>query len=471
MTSPRISLAFHGTAIHSSSVSSIEILENTLITVDQQGKITNCIRPISAHEVPSTLAHLDPSFPAPSVRYITFPSFLIPGFVDTHNHAPQYLQRGLGQGMHILDWLSAMTFPNEARFADPVYAQRLYARAVSAFLKQGITCASYYSSLHGPATRHLAEACLAQGQRALVGKCNMDRNSPPTYIEPSVEASLAETKACIEHIRHIDPIGSMVRPVLTPRFAISCTAPLLSGLGDLATSDPSLAIQTHFNEAQQEVDATLSLFPEFSTEAQLYEHFNLLGPRTILAHCTVMSPDDGTGEMATLKRLECGIAHCPIANTSVGGGFMAAPIRTFLDKGIKVGLGTDSGGGWSSSILDAIRMAIVVSNAREVQSGGVEKALSPDEVFYLATLGGARVVGLGDTVGKFEVGREFDALIVRPNEVLSKEGEVVSEANGVMTPVETDESWRSIWEKFLVSGDDRNIVEVFVKGRCVKAST
>lgn len=465
MATEQTPLAIHGTLIHSKNPTSIEILPDTLLLINANGTITHCIPNTPVNSASVALASINTSLPASSIRYIDPPSFLTPSFTDTHNHAPQYLQRGLGQGMHILDWLSTITFPNESRFSDPQYAQRMYTRLVSAFLKQGITTASYYASLHGPATRHLAEACLAQGQRALIGKCNMDRNSPPHYIEPSVDASLHETRECITHIRNLDPDGTTIRPVLTPRFAISCTAPLLQGLGQLATDDPTLAIQTHFNEAQQEIDATLSLFPEFTTEAQLYSHFHLLGPHTILAHCTIMPHDS---EFDTLKYLDCGVAHCPIANSTVGGGFMAAPIRKFLDRGIKVGLGTDSGGGWSSSILDAMRMAIVVSNAREVQTAGQEKALTLDEIFWLATRGGADVVGLADKVGGFEAGLEFDALVITPNEVLSKDGEVVEQRDGVMTPVEVGEGWRSVWEKFVVSGDDRNISEVYVRGMRVK---
>ena len=151
---------------------------------------------------------------------------------------------------------------------------------------------------------------------------------------------------------------------------------------------------------------------------------------------------------------------------------MAAPIRRFLDRGINVGLGTDSGGGFSSSILDAIRQAIVVSNAREAQSDGNEKSLSLDEVFYLATLGGAKVCGLGEKIGSFEVGKELDAMIVRPNLVLGEDSEgkeqVLRDDDGVMTPVEVGDDIRTVWEKWLVSGNDKNIAEVYVKGRRVK---
>ncbi|KAK5996018.1 putative guanine deaminase [Cladobotryum mycophilum] len=360
---------FHGTIIHSTSPANLHILENALLAISPPAPSSPCTQ--------------------------TSGQFLIPGFVDTHNHAPQWPQRGAGQGMQILDWLDEITFPNEARFRDAAYAKRTYGRLVSGMLRQGITTASYYSSLHGEGTRVLADTCLKRGQRALIGKCNMDRNSPDYYRDASAEESMQVTRDCISHIRTLDPSGQLIRP----------------SLGALATQDPSLAIQTHFNEAQQEIDATLSLFPGFTNEADLYHSLGLLTPRSILAHCTIMTPY----ETQKLASLDCGVAHCPTANMTVGGGFMASPIRSFLSHGIKVGLGTDSGGGYSSSMLDSMRHSLIASYARDAvfpKATEDAAALSLEEVFYLATVGGARVVGFGDEIGNFEVGKEFDAMVV-----------------------------------------------------------
>ena len=159
--------------------------------------------------------------------------------------------------------------------------------------------------------------------------------------------------------------------------------------------------------------------------------------------------------MERLKQVNCGIAHCPISNTTMLE-FMIAPIREYLRRGIKVGLGTDSGGGYSSSMLEVMKQAFLVSNARQTMTGGKDPALSLEECFYLATLGGAHVCGLGDKVGSFEVGKKFDALVID------------TEVDGVMTPVEEEDSRYVVWEKFLMTGDDRNIVKVYVNGKVVK---
>ncbi|KAI1750509.1 hypothetical protein F4782DRAFT_246742 [Xylaria castorea] len=445
---------FHGTLIHCLGLDQLEIIENGLIIANPDGVISSSAKSVPRESVQQHLTSLGLSEPQYDVYYLERGQFLIPGFVDTHNHAPQWAQRGLGQSMHILDWLDKVTFPNEARFRDPDYARRVYTSCVDGFLQQGITTASYYGSMHAEATKILADLCLEKGQRAFVGKCNMNRNAPDYYRDATVESSLSDTRDCIAHMRRIDPEGKLVKYVLTPRFAITCEDALLAGLGEIAKSDPDLPIQTHFNEAEQEMSFTKTLFPTFDNEVDLYNHFGLLTKRSILAHCCYVSEY----ELGRLKELDCGVAHCPISNMTVGGGFMAAPVRTFLQRGMKVGLGTDSGGGFSSSILDAMRQALVASNAKEVMSQGKDEGLSIDEVFYLATLGGARVCCLEEKIGNFATGKEFDALLIDSK----------SSKPGIMTMIEEQDNMKTIFDKFIMTGDDRNIKKVFVRGRQVK---
>lgn len=451
--------AIYGTAIYVANPTYMHLFihQQAFIIIDTTGTITHTYRAIRDDEINLGSIKEEHNLTEDQIIRLTPGQFFIPGFVDTHNHAPQWMQRGLGQGMHILDWLSEVTFPNEAKFADEGYARTVYPRLVKGMLRQGVTTASYYGSLHGEATRILADTCLEMGQRAFIGKCNMDRNSPDYYRDASSSESLEVTEECITHIRKIDPEGHLLNHVLTPRFAISCTPELLQGLGEIAKQNPDLPIQTHFNEAQQEIDATLDLFPAFTNEVDLYSHYNLLTPRTILAHCTIMTDD----ETQRLKDLDCGVAHCPTANMTVGGGFMAAPVRDFLRRRIKVGLGTDSGGGFSSSMLDAMRHALIASFAREAATGGKDKGLSIEEVFYMATLGGATVMGLGDKTGSFMVGKDFDVVVV----------DVTDRMGGVNAPMEEGDSDRTMFDKFIMTGDDRNIVKVFVKGKVVYERT
>ncbi|KAG6002353.1 hypothetical protein E4U43_001134, partial [Claviceps pusilla] len=462
-TRPRAAQAFHGTIIHSTSPTGLSILEDALLIVEPAGTIAT-LRPSTAvDDIPAILSsvRLPPDLP---VRRLSHGQFLIPGFVDTHHHAPQWLHRGQGQGLHILEWLDQVAFPHEARFHDVSHARRVYSQVVAGMLRQGVTTASYYASKHGAATKILADICLRRGQRALVGKCNMSRNAPSYYRDDDHEESLAVTRDVIHHILALDPAGALVRPVLTPRFAICCDPDLLSGLGELAARYPTMPIQTHFNESQQEKAATLALFPQFANEADLYHHYGLLNHRSILAHCTVMTDY----EARRLADLACGVAHCPTANMTVGGGFMAAPIKDFLRRGIKVGLGTDSGGGYSSSMLNAMQHALVASFARDVldhddrmdntttatAAAATSAALSLPEVFHMATLGGAQVLGLAREIGNFDQGKQFDALVI----------DMGPSRGGVNAPLEHADAARTVLDKFVMTGDDRNIVSVYVRG-------
>lgn len=447
-------LAFHGTVIHSRSLNELEILHDCFVLVDKAGKIQALqadVPPDQINSIVTEHGYAPDVFP---VKHLRRGEFLCPGFVDTHNHAPQWAQRGVGRGETLMDWLNKVTFAHEAKFADPDYARRMYSSCVAGFLRQGITTASYYGSHHGQATKILAEVCFEKGQRALVGKCNMNRNAPEWYRDSSVSESLRETRDLIQHVQNLDPNNQLVKAVLTPRFAISCEPDLLAGIGAIAQDHPDLPIQTHFNEAQQEIQFTRQLFPEFRTEADLYKRFGLLNDRSILAHCIFLEEE----EIDVLKDLRCGVSHCPISNTTMQE-FMVAPVREYLRRGIKVGLGTDSGGGHSSSMLDIMKQAFVVSNARQTMSQGRDPALSLKEGFFLGTLGGAQVCGLDDRVGNFAVGKDFDALEIHTGDL---------EAPGVMTPVEEEDSTFVIFEKFLMTGDDRNIAKVYVSGRSVK---
>lgn len=281
----------------------------------------------------------------------------------------------------------------------------------------------------------------------------MTREAPGWYVEDGdAEEVVEETRGFVGDVKEMERESQgLVRPVITPRFAISCHDDVLRGLGQLVTEFPDVPVQTHFNEAKDEIEYTKTLFPQFRHETDLYESFELLTPRTILAHCIFLQDE----EMSRLQELGCGIAHCPIANTTIGP-FMVAPVREYLRRGMKVGLGTDSGGGYSSSMLEVMKMAFVVSNAQCTASHGADEVLSIEEGLYLATLGGARVCGLEGRVGNFEVGKEFDALVVDTG------------PDGVMSPVEEGDRIRAVLEKFLMTGDDRNIVRVFVRGRVVK---
>lgn len=157
----------------------------------------------------------------------------------------------------------------------------------------------------------------------------MDSNPLYDYVEPSASISIDATNALISHIRSL-PSPRLVEPILTPRFAISCSGSLMSKLGDIASADSSLRIQTHISENPEEVRQTLKLFPEASSYADVYDRHGLLGPRTILAHAVHLEED----EIALVKERDAGVSHCPTSNFNLRSGI--CPVGKLIDHGIKV---------------------------------------------------------------------------------------------------------------------------------------
>lgn len=161
----------------------------------------------------------------------------------------------------------------------------------------------------------------------------MDRNAPDFYLNGiDCSRSLEEARETIRYIKSLN--NPLVQPIVTPRFAISCTEKLLRGLGDLAGEDPAhpLHIQTHISENRAEIEFTAELFPNHSSYAQIYADTGLLRQTTILAHGCYLTP----GELDLIKKADAGISHCPTSNFHLSSG--VANVAEWLNMGIKVGL-------------------------------------------------------------------------------------------------------------------------------------
>ncbi|KAL4954275.1 hypothetical protein BDW69DRAFT_142383 [Aspergillus filifer] len=433
--------------------------------------------------------------------------FFFPGFIDTHIHAPQYPNSGLFGSSTLLDWLERYTFPLESSMSNLNTARKAYSTVISRTLSHGTTYASYFATIHVDATNLLADLAFEKGQRALVGRVCMDNPNfcPDYYIDGSEEGqgSTRKTEETISHIHKIDPEGTLVKPIVTPRFVPTCTPASLTSLGVLASRyDPPLHIQTHISENLNEVSLVRGLFPgdDTPTYASVYDKFSLLTKRTILAHAVHLTPS----EQDLIASRQSKISHCPASNSALGSGL--APVRALLEKGITVGLGTDVSGGYSPSILEAVRQACLVSRLlrhakksvgseegstvlaapksssssesgelvdHEPESGNVSKkkkegyeVLSVEESLYLATRGGAAVVDMPKDLGAFEVGMFFDTQLIRLDAPVSLSSEEIVEGS---SPVDVFgwESWVEKVHKWVWTGDDRNVRCVWVGGRLV----
>ncbi|KAK0210958.1 hypothetical protein DFS33DRAFT_1296586 [Desarmillaria ectypa] len=456
---------YYGSVINPVSLTLYQVLPRCLLAVGATGCVEWLIEDVEDSLVQERMGQMGCLDNA--VIPLKETEFIIPGFIDTHTHAPQFPNIGSGQQYELLDWLSNITFPMEAKFADLDFAQRTYSSVVRRIINNGTTTCCYYGTLHLEATKLLADIIKSYGQRAFVGKCSMDRNCPDYYVEPSAEASIDATESLIAHIRSLNSDHTqepLVQPILTPRFAISCSSPLLASLGKLASSDASLRIQTHISENQSEVEFTKELFPECSSYAHVYDSFGLLRSNTVLAHAIHLEPQ----EMDLIAQRKAGISHCPTSNFNLSSG--VAPVGKFLDRGIKVGLGTDVSGGYSPSILNSVQTASIAAKVIAMQakrskptSGNFsDRQLSVATLLYLATLGGAEVCDLRERVGSFSPGKSFDALIVN---VSDKGGNPGIWGAGAEKKGKT--ALEDMLERFLFCGDDRNISRVFIQGRLV----
>ena len=337
---------------------------------------------------------------------------LVPGFVDLHIHAPQWPQLGTGYDVPLDKWLFEYTFPTEAAFSDTDYAQEVWSDMVPTLLANGTTTAVYYGSIHVAATTELARACISHGQRAWVGRTAMDHpeGTPDYYRDASAIEAVAASQRSIDEIEALDDPHDLVRPIITPRFIPACTDELLAELGTLAQQSGHL-IQTHCSENDWEHGYVLDRHGMSDTAS--LDRFGLLRESTVLAHGCLLGADD----LKTIAAREAGVAHCPLSNIYFGGAVF--PLRRALDAGVRVGLGTDIAGGPTASLLANAARAVDVSRHLEngvdgqiedTERGVDDSRIDATTAFYLATLGGANV--LGAPVGLIEPGRRFDAVVI-----------------------------------------------------------
>lgn len=326
---------------------------------------------------------------------------IIPGLIDLHVHAPQYTFRGLGMDLELIDWLNTHTFKEEAKYGQSEYAEKAYEIFVNDLMKSATTRACIFGTIHTEATLKLMEMLENRGFKGYVGKVNMDRNSPEELCEENADVSVQRT---IEWIEEAKRRFHKIKPILAPRFIPTCSDSLMKNLAELQEKY-QLPMQSHLSENIGEINWVQELCPNTKFYGEAYEQFGMFGNRypSVMAHC-VHSTDE---EMQLMAKRNVFIAHCPQSNTNLSSG--VAPIRKYLDMGIKMGLGSDVAGGFDLSILRAMADAVQVSKLRWRLLDTSLAPLKVEEVFYLATKGGGQFFG---KVGSFEEGFEFDAVVL-----------------------------------------------------------
>lgn len=361
-------------------------------------------------------------------------NLLIPAMNDVHVHAPQYRNQGIAMDLELLPWLQNYTFPEESKYADTAYAERMYRRFVHDLWRFGTMRSTIFATIHLESTRLLMNLIKENGMGALVGKTVMNQNCPETLCE-TIEDAIANNEALIAEFNQPK---ALVRPIITPRFVPSCTSEMLKVCGKLAQKH-QIPVQSHLSENLSEIAWVKELEPESRHYGDAYNRYGLFGQTpTVMAHCVWTDGD----ELEMMKQNHVMVAHCPTSNFNLGSGM--APIRTFLEEGISVGLGSDISGGHDLSIFRMMVYAIQVSKMHWQRNR--EKAfLTLPEVFWIATKSAGSLYG---KVGSFEPGYEFDALVIDDSDLNFDNYSLLHRL-----------------ERFIYLGDDRQIVHRFCRGK------
>ncbi len=359
---------------------------------------------------------------------------LIPAMNDMHVHASQYRNQGISMDLELLPWLNQYTFPEEARYSDPHYARRMYSRFVRDLWRYGTMRAVAFATTHLESTRVLMELFREAGLGAFVGKVDMDRNAIDALHEPADEA-IANNEALINEWNAPD---GLVKPIITPRFIPSCSPAMLRACGELARKY-HMPVQSHLSENAGEIVWVRELEPQSHNYGDAYDRYGLFGQTpTIMAHCVYTAGD----ELELMARRGVMVAHCPTSNLNVSS--CMAPVRTFLDHGVKVGLGSDISGGHDLSILRMMVYAIQVSKMCYVRDKS-KHFLTLSEAFWIATKSAGSFFG---RVGSFEPGYEFDALVIDDRALNHDNYSLLQRL-----------------ERFIYLGDDRHIAVRYCRGR------
>lgn len=364
---------------------------------------------------------------------------IIPGLTDLHVHAPQYTFRAMGMDMELLEWLETNTFPEEAKYQDLEYARRAYRIFTDNLKRSATTRACIFGTIHRDATLLLMDQLEQSGLVTYVGKVNMDRNCPDYLREESAEESEIQTVEWIKDVLHKKYQNTM--PILTPRFTPSCSDELMENLKKIQMYY-QIPVQSHLSENPGEIAWVKELCPWSEFYGDAYDRFGLFGAdcKTVMAHCVY----SGKEEQQRMKENGVFIAHCPESNMNLSSG--VAPVRTFLEEGMHVGIGSDVAGGSTENLFKAMALAIQASKLRWRMQDDSLKPLTLEEVFYIATKGGGEFFG---NVGSFEPGFELDAVVLDDTRIVHSQNLDV----------------RARLERMIYLADEREVRAKYVRGR------
>ncbi|WP_414170966.1 guanine deaminase (plasmid) [Streptoverticillium reticulum] len=359
------------------------------------------------------------------------------GFIDSHVH---YVQTGMigSYGEQLIDWLNNYTFIEEQKLKDPAAAREMSSVFCDELLRNGTTTAFTFAAVYPHTVDALLEETERRNMRMIAGKIMMDRNAPAALLDDA-QSSYEDSK---ELIQKWNGRGRQ-QYAITPRFAPTSTPAQLEAASALWREYPEVHVHSHVSENLDELAWVKELFPEHASYLDVYDHYNLVGRRSLYAHGVHLNE----AEMRTLHEREAAIAHCPTSNNFLGSGHFPLREAKRLDRPVHVGLGTDIGAGTSFSMLATMNEAYKVAQLRSYSLQAVNS-------FFLATLGGARSLDIDDKVGTLAPGHEADIVVLNPRatKIMDVRMQRVSSIEDVLFVLGT-------------MGDDRSVKATYIAGK------
>lgn len=315
---------------------------------------------------------------------------LTPGLIDTHTHAPMSLLRGLAEDKVLNDWLKHYIFPAEAK---NVTAEFVYAGTRMACVEMVLAGITTYTDMYYFEDRE-AEAAKEVGVRGVLGQTIIGFPAPDYH---TWREALNKTELYLRKYAHDDLITPAIAPhaiystpddalVAAHKLALKYRAPLLIHLAEIASERDDALTKRHL------------------TPVQVLEKLGVLDGRVVAAHAIYLDNND----IEILKRHGTGVAHCPSSNTKMAAGI--ARVTEMLQAGLNVGLGTDGFAG-SNDTADLFREMDLAAKLQKVTRMD-PTVLPAEQVFEMATIGGARVLGLDRQIGSLEVGKKADVIVI-----------------------------------------------------------
>ena len=370
-------------------------------------------------------------------------SLIMPGFIDTHVHYPQY--RVIASfGTSLLDWLNTYTFVEEQKFSDLDYATTVAELFLDELIKNGTTTAMTFCSSYKQSVDVFFKAAEKRKLRMIAGKVMMDRNAPEGLCD-SAQSSYIDSKSLIDKWHNKARLSYAV----TPRFAPTSTNEQLTQAAKLLKEYPNtgdtkgVLLQTHLNENDEEIEWVKELYPESKNYFDVYDAHELSGINSVFGHC-IHNTDDEYRAMADSGSK---VVLCPRSNLFLGSGLFA--IDKLEDFGIEMALASDVGGGDSFSMFQVMNEAYKICRLNDYN-------LDPVKAFYLTTLAAAKVLNMDDSIGNFEVNKEADFIVLdlSATELITEKPKVAKDINDILFSLMT-------------LGDDRLIKEVYILGQAI----